>query len=175
MKDLFVQVKQKNFLKTSLLFLEHYWLHCRCPPKKQQQQQQHPPFSSALFTVRTCWINKSSVCTVAEPAVPVSRSLSRMTFFTTSEPPAITVTHVHPSSHTGRRAPIDGTIIMGGTDDRKCVFSLEITPQVILNMWIWVCEKTPHCWITVLKKVNLLSWNFPLKPSGYLQVPLWEI
>ena len=43
-----------------------------------------------------------------------------MTFFTTSELLAITVTHVQPSTHR-QRAPIDYTIIMGGTGDRHDV------------------------------------------------------
>lgn len=58
------------------------------------------------------------VSTVADSAVSVSWSLKRMTFFTTSELLAITVIHVQPSTHTGQRAPLDDTILMGGTDDR---------------------------------------------------------
>lgn len=72
---------------------------------------------SWLFVVQASIKKTNIVSTVADSAVSVSWSLNRVTFFTTSELLAITAIHVQPSRHTGQRAPVDDTIIMGGTDE----------------------------------------------------------
>lgn len=57
---------------------------------------------------------KTPESTVADSAVSVSLSLSRVIFFTTSDLLAITVTHVQPSAHAGERAPLDDAVIKNG-------------------------------------------------------------